>query len=271
MGDLDPIKVEVPEGILSDDPRVCKLCFDVGVTVDEFESVGEYCELHGIQPEQLDRLERVALDKSYPYRVARPCPCLKGKASEERYKAAAGPTPRALEAARFEGVHRHIPYKVEALKAAKAIVANAIAGAGGYIEFAGQTGAGKTYVALAAVRAVIEAGKRAKRITSQEFCDTLREKAGFPIDQRRYVDGIKSYDLIVLDDVGSERFGPEDGTVRNLYRDFLRAFENGGALIITSNYDVKTALTDEKRLGKEALAILRRLEDIRIAPTVRFG
>jgi hypothetical protein len=74
---------------------------------------------------------------------------------------------------------------------------------------------------------------------------------------------------VVLDDFGSERVGPAEGAVLDHYARFLKSFEAGGGLIITTNLDVQEALM--KRFGDEGDRIARRLGEAQFGSTLRFG
>ncbi len=270
-GGIEKLKYEIPEGALADDPRMCRMCLDTLVVVHEFHNVAEYCEHYGCRPEDLDRLEQYALSENYPlpYRVARPCLCVKNRAQEERFRRALRtPVRREHEAAHLEGIQRHVPYKAEAFDVAKRVISRALTQERGFACFQGETQTGKTYVALAAVRGVTDGGGDAAFISSQDFCDKLRDRA---LDAPRFVDDLLRNDLIVLDDVGAERIGPAEGTVKNQYERFLKSFERHGVLLVTTNYKFYDLLKHENLFGLGANMIIARLQDIAIAPTVWFG
>ena len=265
------IPEQPPSWVLADNPRMCPLCLDTGVIVEEFHNVAEYCNHYRCQPEELTEKEKYWLSDAYPYplRMARPCSCMKSRAQEERFRRALlSLVSPELGAARLEGIHQHIDYKVRAFEVAKEVVARALRGERGFACFEGETGTGKTYVALGAVRGVTNAGAAAAYVTSCDFCNKLREHA---LGGSRYVDDLKEHDLIVLDDVGAERIGPAEGTVRDQYERFLKSFERTGVLLVTTNYDLGTVLKTEERFGPRANTIIRRLKDIEVAPAVRFG
>jgi DNA replication protein DnaC len=270
-GGVEKLDYKVPDWVLADDPNMCRLCLDTRVIVHEFHSVAEYCEHYGCRPEDLDRLEQYALSESYPfpYRVAQPCTCVKNRAQEARFKRALlTPVRREHEAAYLEGIQRHIPYKVQGLEVAKRVISRALTQERGFACFQGETQTGKTYVALAAVRGVTDGGGEAAFISSRDFCDKLRDRA---LDASRYVEELLKNDLIVLDDVGAERVGPAEGTVRDQYERFLKSFERRGVLLVTTNYKFYELLKGEELFGVRANTIIARLRDIAIAPEVWFG
>jgi DNA replication protein DnaC len=277
IGDADLLRDwpdEPPSWLWPDDPASCPRCLDTGVVVLAFRTAAEYCAHYGIGEEDLTRRERGWFARAeaggVPVTVARPCECVAARERERRFHEAVGGLPRALAAARFDGVHRHVPYKAEALAGARAFVERIKGGEdGGVLVFAGETGTGKTYVAVAAVRAVTAAGLRATLVTSAEFCDDVRERSYSVADVRRYVEGLRRHELVVLDDFGSERVGPAEGTVLDHYARFLKSFEAGGGLIVTTNLDLQQALT--ARFGDEGDRIARRLGEVQFGPALKFG
>jgi len=271
---LDPDKP--PSWLFDDSPDLCPRCLDCGVVVEEFNDAGEYCSFFGVKPEDLDRIEHVALGRDKPYRVARPCDCMKNRALEQRFKTAVGNVTSARGAACFEGVQLHVPYKVAALGAARAFVDRVVAGGGGVLIFEGETGLGKTYVGLAALRAVIEAGYSARYIRSAELCDDLRERAVDIRELRAYRERLKKKDAVFIDDFGWDRPGAVGGTVLDQYAELLRSYEDGGGLIIATNRqgDLKATgfeLAMRDVFGDRADMITRRLAEIQVAPAVVFG
>ena len=256
-----------------DDAAVCPRCLNTGVVVHSFADAASYCRRYGIAEGDLDGQERVWLERAeasgVPMTMAEPCACITPRELERRLARAVGGLPRALAAARLEGVHRGVPYKAAALERARAFADRLAAGEGGVLVFAGETGTGKTYVAVATLRAVVDAGLRAAFVTSAEFCDDVRERCFSVADVRRYVDELRRHELVVLDDFGSERVGPAEGAVLDHYARFLKSFEAGGGLIITTNLDIQEALV--KRFGDEGDRIARRLGEAQFGPTLRFG
>jgi DNA replication protein DnaC len=276
LGDADLLRnwpAGPPSWLWPDDAATCRRCLDTGVVVYAFADAASYCRHFGIAEEDLTRRERGWLERAeasgVPLTTAEPCECVARRGIERRFREAVGGLPRPLASARLEGVHRHVPYKAAALARARAFVERVVAGEGGVLVMEGETGTGKTYVAVATLRAVVDAGLRAAFVTSAELCDDVRERSYSVADVRRYVDGLRRRDLVVLDDFGSERVGPAEGTVLDHYARFLKSFEAGGALIITTNLDVQGALV--KRFGDEGDRIARRLGEAQFGPTLRFG
>jgi DNA replication protein DnaC len=277
LGDADLLRDwpdEPPSWLLPDDPASCPRCLDTGVEVLTFRTAAEYCAHYGVAEEDLTARERGWFARAEaggaPVTMARPCECVAARERERRFREAVAGLPRALAAARFDGVRCDVPYKAEALARARAFVERMKGGEdGGVLVLAGATGTGKTYVAVATLRAAVDARLRATLITSAEFCDDVRERSYSVADVRRYVDDLRRHDLVVLDDFGSERVGPAEGTVLDHYARFLKSFEAGGALIITTNLDIQQALT--ARFGDEGDRIARRLGEVQFGPALRFG
>jgi DNA replication protein DnaC len=276
IGDADLLRnwpARPPSWLWPDAAATCRRCLDTGAVVHAFADAASYCRHFGIAEEDLTRRERGRLERAeasgVPVTTAERCECVARRELERRFREAVGGLPRPLAAARLEGVHRHVPYKAAALVRARAFVERVVAGEGGVLVLAGETGTGKTYIAVATLRAVVDAGLRATFVTSAELCDDVRERSCSVADVRRYVDGLRRHDLVVLDDFGSERVGPAEGTVLDHYARFLKSFEAGGALIITTNLDIQGALV--KRFGDEGDRIARRLGEAQFGPTLRFG
>ncbi len=276
LGDTELLRewpAEPPGWLWPDDAATCRRCLDTGVVVRAFATAEEYRRHYGLAEEDMSRREREWFARAEPAGVAatfaEPCACVSRRELGRRFARAVGGLPRALAAARFEGVHRDVPYKAAALARAREYAERVVAGEGGVLVFAGETGTGKTYVAVATLRAVVEAGRRAAFVTSAELCDDVRERCYSVADVRRYVRELRGHDLVVLDDFGSERVGPAEGAVLDHYARFLKSFEAGGGLIITTNLDVQAALT--ARFGDEGDRIARRLGEAQFGATLGFG
>lgn len=267
------LPAEPPSWLWGDDPATCRRCLGTGAVIHRFANAAAYCAYYGTSYEDLTRREREwfarAETSGAPVTVARLCGCVARRVSERRFHEAVEGLPAPLAGARFEEVHRDIPYKVEALARARAFVERIVSGEGGVLVLAGEAGTGKTYVAVAALRAVVDAGLRATFVTSAELCDAVRERSYSVADVRRYVDGLRRHELVVLDDFGSEFVGRKEGTLVDSYARFLKSFEAGGALIITTNLDIRWALV--KRFGDEGGGIARRLGEVQFGPQLRFG
>jgi len=263
---------KLPEHVCEEDPDVCPKCLDAGVVVFEFRTAEEFCRHFGIEPGEMTRAEERGFERAeaggYAVTFASPCSCLDFKARERRFHAAVRNLPRPLAAARFEGVHRHVPYKVEALEAAQKLVDTVLAGKGGVLIFEGETGTGKTYIAVAAIRAVTDAKRTAAFVNSQDFCFGVERRAISVEDVQTYIDDFRNNDLVVIDDFGNERIKP-GGVVEGHYIRLLRSFERGGVLLITTNYDFEEKLRE--RFGDEADPIARRLAEVQVAPNLKFG
>jgi DNA replication protein DnaC len=276
IGDTKTLRAwpaEPPDWLVPDDAAACRRCRDTGVVVRSFATAAEYCRRYGLAEEDMTRRERSWFARveasGIPATFAAPCACASRRERERRFEQAVGGLPRALAEARLEEVHRHVAYKAAALARARAFVRRLAAGEGGVLVFAGETGTGKTYVAVASLRAAVDAGLRGAFVTSAEFCDDLRERCYSVADVRAYIRELRGHDLVVLDDFGSERVGPAEGAVLDHYARFLKSFEAGGGLMITTNLDLQRALT--ARFGDEGDRIARRLGEAQFGPTLRFG
>ncbi len=276
IGDTKTLRewpAEPPDWLVPDDAEACRRCRDTGVVVRSFGTAADYCRHFGLAGEDMTRQERAwfarAEASGVPATFAAPCACVSRRQLERRFERAVGGLPRPLAEARLEGVHRHVPYKAAALARARAFARRLAGGEGGVLVFSGETGTGKTYVAVASLRAAVDAGLRGAFVTSADFCDDVRERCCSVADVRAYVRKLRGHDLVVLDDFGSERVGPAEGAVLDHYARFLKSFEAGGGLIVTTNLDLQRALT--ARFGDEGDRIARRLGEAQFGPTLRFG
>ena len=173
IGDADLLRnwpARPPRWLWADDDATCRRCLDTGAVVRAFADAAAYCRHFGIAEEDLTRRERDWLERAessgVPLTMAESCACAARRGLERRFADAVEGLPRALAAARLEGVHRHVPYKAAALARARAFVERVVAGEGGVLVLAGETGTGKTYIAVATLRAVVDAGLRATFVTS---------------------------------------------------------------------------------------------------------
>lgn len=231
---------EPPEWVYSDPRDMCTACLNTGVVIKRI-SLAEFYK-GKVMPAQRDPSDEVD--------VAEPCKCAEFRAKERQFRLAVGDLPGALIRATFGGVNRAYDYKVRALREAEIL-------AQGVLVFAGPTGLGKTYIAVAALRKVIDSGMSGTFITSRELCDDLRERAYDTAAAREYLADLRGKNLVVLDDFGRERLGGAEGSVLSWYAELLNGYEKGGALIITTNLDFVEAL--KETFGNEAAPIMRRL------------
>lgn len=111
--------------------------------------------------------------------------------------------------------------------------------------FSGSSGSGKTYFSSAMVNYLLDQGKRAKFITSDELFDLFfnysysfyKDK----IELKDKVDTIKTIDFLVIDDLGNESVNKNNNVFLSSILD--QRFEKGLNTVISSNLD-KFALAD---------------------------
>lgn len=134
----------------------------------------------------------------------------------------------------------------------------------------GEPGTGKTYAACCAARLAVESGMRARKATAKRLLDEVKEgwDQRDPDVMRRF----EGYDLLVLDDLGTER--PTPWAMEELTRLIDARAEEGRPTVVTSNYRIG-ALRDMWG-GMEGKRVASRLagacESVEVAgPDRRLG
>ena len=110
----------------------------------------------------------------------------------------------------------------------------------------GVTGSGKTHLAAAIARRLVERGCSAVWANTVELFMRIRSTYGRDSDQSEedLIDDLVQPDLLVLDDLGVER--PSAWALERLYAILNRRHEDCKAILVTSNYDGKE-LTERLR------------------------
>lgn len=115
----------------------------------------------------------------------------------------------------------------------------------------GDVGTGKSYMAACIANALLEQEKKVlmtnfSAISNQIFAST---------DKNAYIEAVCSYDLLILDDLGSER--SSSYMMENVFQVIDRRVCSGKPMIITTNLTVKemreTQNMDEKRIYDRVL------------------
>jgi DNA replication protein DnaC len=176
---------------------------------------------------------------------ARPCRCLRDREVERRLTRANIP-PRFLAKtlANFETksrLAREIRHGAEAYISQftpKTLDPRETSRTNGLL-FIGAVGSGKTHVAIAILRAVIERGFRGLYCNLVDLLDDLRAsfdpnspQAGWEI-----IGDVIATDLLVLDDVGAE--APTGWVLDRLYQIINRRYEENRPTIVTTNLDLE--------------------------------
>ncbi len=124
------------------------------------------------------------------------------------------------------------------------------------LSMTGATGCGKTHLAAAIARALIERKVSVRWINAAELCMKLRSTFGrhgdAALSEEDLLDELSEPDVLVLDDLGVER--PSAWITERLYVLFSRRHEACKTLIFTSNY-----------AGRDLIERLRSSEDPQVA------
>lgn len=112
----------------------------------------------------------------------------------------------------------------------------------------GDVGVGKTYMAAAIANALLDAGKKVKMTDFAEISNIS------VFDSAEYVKALISYELLVIDDLGSER--KTDFALQNVFDVINRRWESGLPLIVTTNLSL-----DEIKTFKDEDMMRRRIYD----------
>lgn len=115
----------------------------------------------------------------------------------------------------------------------------------------GGVGTGKTFVAGCIANALLDQGKK---VLMRDFAQ-ISNISVFEVED--YVSSLSSYDLVILDDLGSER--SSEFSLQNVFNVINRRYETGKPLIITTNHSVeelkKEDSLDRKRIYDRVLAM----------------
>lgn len=115
----------------------------------------------------------------------------------------------------------------------------------------GDVGTGKSYMAACIANALLE---QEKKVLMTNF-STISNKIFAATDKNAYIEAVCSYDLLILDDLGSERSSAY--MMENVFQVIDRRGCSGKPMIITTNLTVKemreTQNMDEKRIYDRVL------------------
>ena len=103
----------------------------------------------------------------------------------------------------------------------------------------GNVGTGKSYMARAIANALIEKGVKVKFTSFIEITNEIFSAS----DKIKYVKSLNKYDLLIIDDVGTER--NTEYTLENIYWVIDERVSEGKPLIITTNTDIDKKENDE--------------------------
>ena len=115
----------------------------------------------------------------------------------------------------------------------------------------GDVGIGKSYMAACIANALLE---QEKKVIMTNFT-TISNQIFASTDKNAYIEAVCSYDLLILDDLGSER--SSSYMMENVFQVIDRRVCSGKPMIITTNLTVKemreTQNMDEKRIYDRVL------------------
>ncbi len=232
--------MEPPPWFIDEELQVCSLCLGTGFVVTRWKNAAEYIAATG--EKYLKAWKRDALNTG-KYESGEPCRCRTEGDRLRRLGTVDRDAAAELRGANFGNI-RGPENKIFAARALKDFIKVFLNDGteGDIFVLAGPSGTGKTYLAYAAAHAVVDGRRTANVVTAAQLCDGLRERAYDTADQNAWIAEIKA-DLFILDDLGAERIGVEGGVVETRFGEFLKAFDRGGFLIITTNHtDLNKAL-----------------------------
>jgi len=115
----------------------------------------------------------------------------------------------------------------------------------------GDVGTGKSYMAACIANALLEQEKKVLMTNFSTICNQIFAST----DKNAYIEAVCSYDLLILDDLGSER--SSSYMMENVFQVIDRRVCSGKPMIITTNLTVKemreTQNMDEKRIYDRVL------------------
>lgn len=112
----------------------------------------------------------------------------------------------------------------------------------------GGVGTGKTFMAAAIANALLEEGRRVKMT---DFSDISNISV---FDSAEYVNALIGYDLLIIDDLGSER--KTEFAMQNVFDVINRRWESGKPLIVTTNLTL-----DEIKTQRDTDIMRQRIYD----------
>lgn len=98
----------------------------------------------------------------------------------------------------------------------------------------GETGVGKTHIAYAIAKELVEEGHKVRFYNTSEFLDILRDEFNAPDEERGLFKEIMDYDgVLFFDDIGAEK--PSAWAVERLYLIINKKYEQVRPMFFTTN------------------------------------
>jgi DNA replication protein DnaC len=172
-------------------------------------------------------------------RRARPCSCRPQRLARKRAAAVAGRLPKRYREVSFDrepvpSIERANPYVVRDVRSYVHNISHHLAEGRG-IWFIGETGTGKTTLAMLISKAAMEANHTVAIYSLPRLLTMLRDSYG---DDAAHslsdlIDRLCSVDLLHIDDVGAEQTSP--WVLEQLYTIVNTRYEDGRAIMLTTN------------------------------------
>lgn len=268
MPEMEKANYELPAGPSYDWPIKCQMCGDSGIVIYEIprEVAGQRARRDFPWHKYRLPWDDIGM-KPETVRFAAPCTCQTNTARFSRLRASG--IPEEFSVASLDSARPHQKEIAAQLKNyAKVVLSGSKDGR--IFAMMGETGKGKTYLAVACLNLIIANGGSGRFITADAFCDRLRDNALSAVESDIWVKGMKGEGphLVILDELGAERAGTGDSVISARYGAFLKSFDGKGYLLTTTNFaNIESAL--QGILGADGIRVARRLGDNLYNKTVK--
>lgn len=197
-----------------------------------------------------------------PDDVARPCDCREERMARSRNRGIASAIPKRFRGVSFDrppvsDMARH-PETRAAVDQAREYIADLAGqlGGGRGLWLYGETGTGKTTLAMLVARAALAAGHTAAVYTLPELLARIRRTydADDDFSYIGFFDRLVSVDLLYLDDLGTEK--RTDWVLEQLYAIVNRRYETERSVLVTTNLAHEDL---EDQIGQRTVSRLHQL------------
>lgn len=191
--------------------------------------------------------------------ICKPCTCAEAKRIRETKEAEWNEIQRAEEMKTRLNRYVRAGLKERYLYAAADCdnyVSAVLKGEGLYIS--GDIGVGKTHLAAAITRALIDLGKTVRFLTAPEMLTKIKDTYGSKRGETAVINEYCGCDVLVIDDLGKEL--PTEWVLSVLFRIVNARYERNLPIIITTNYSTQHLIERFSQNGPEnAQALVSRL------------